>query len=249
MTRFFKTYPYYKITSHFGNRTVNGKKNFHSGVDLVANNGKNNLSDYILCFADGEVIGTGYNSTAGYYVKIKHTKVYRTSYCHLKKGSIPSKIKAGYKIKKGEVIGYMGSTGNSTGAHLHLGIFENDVAIDPELWFDKEFPADEEYIPTVKEWQKAAIADGYKFPKYGADGKWGAECKEVAKKAICKKLVIGFKNKNLTKLIQKAVDIKADGKFGSDTQKAVKAFQKAKGLNADGIVGQATWAAILNKAL
>lgn len=97
----------------------------------------------------------------------------------------------------------------------------------------------------ILEWQKAAIADGFKFPKYGADGEWGAECESVAKKAICKKLVIGYKNKNLTKIIQKAVGVTADGKFGNDTKAAVIKWQKLMGLTADGIVGYNTWRKIL----
>jgi hypothetical protein len=97
----------------------------------------------------------------------------------------------------------------------------------------------------VQAWQKAAIADGYKFPKYGADGDWGQECIEVAKKAICKKQLIGYKNKNLTKIVQKAVGVTADGKFGNDTKKAVIAYQKKKGLTADGVVGLNTWKKIL----
>lgn len=98
---------------------------------------------------------------------------------------------------------------------------------------------------TVKEWQQSAIKDGYKFPKYGADGSWGAECEAVAKKAICKKQLIGYKNKNLTKIVQKAVGVKVDGLFGNDTKKAVIAYQKKKGLTADGVVGYNTWKKIL----
>lgn len=97
----------------------------------------------------------------------------------------------------------------------------------------------------VKEWQQSAIKDGYKFPKYGADGSWGAECVAVAQKAICKKQLIGYKNKNLTKIVQKAVGVTADGKFGNDTKKAVIAYQKKKGLTADGVVGYNTWKKIL----
>lgn len=96
----------------------------------------------------------------------------------------------------------------------------------------------------VKEWQQAAIADGFKFPKYGADGKWGAECEKVAKEAICKKRLT-YKYKNLTKIIQKAVGVTADGKYGSDTKKAVAAWQKLMGLTADGCVGINTWKKIL----
>ena len=97
---------------------------------------------------------------------------------------------------------------------------------------------------TVLEWQKAAIADGFKFPKYGADGKWGAECEKVAKEAICKKRLT-YKYKNLTKIIQKAVGVKADGKFGNDTKKAVVEWQERCGLVDDGCVGLNTWKRIL----
>ena len=97
---------------------------------------------------------------------------------------------------------------------------------------------------SIKEWQQSAIKDGYKFPKYGADGSWGSECIAVAKKAICKKRLF-YTNKNLTKIVQKAVGVKADGKFGDDTKKAVIAYQKKKGLTADGVVGYNTWKKIL----
>ena len=104
-------------------------------------------------------------------------------------------------------------------------------------------PEEDKPSATVLEWQKAAIADGFKFAS-GADGKWGAECEEVAKQAICKKRVT-YKYKNLTKLVQKAVGVKADGKFGKDTKAAVIKWQKLMGLTADGIVGISTWKKIL----
>jgi hypothetical protein len=98
---------------------------------------------------------------------------------------------------------------------------------------------------SVWEWQTAAIKDGFSFPKYGADGEWGAECEAVAKKAVCKKQLLGYKYPNLTKLVQKAVGITVDGKFGKDTKAAVKAWQKAHGLTADGAVGLKTWKKML----
>lgn len=97
---------------------------------------------------------------------------------------------------------------------------------------------------TVKEWQKAAIADGYKFPKHGADGIWGAECEAVAKKANCYERTI-YKNKNLTKLIQQFVGVTVDGKFGPATRAAVKKYQGANGLVADGVVGTKTYKKML----
>ena len=103
--------------------------------------------------------------------------------------------------------------------------------------------------PTVTEnkildWQKAAIADGFAFSKYGADGKWGSECEAVAKQAICKKRDT-YKYQNLTKIVQNAVGVTVDGKFGNNTKSAVIKFQKFVGLNADGVVGLNTWKKIL----
>lgn len=96
----------------------------------------------------------------------------------------------------------------------------------------------------VLEWQKAAMADGYKFPKYGTDGKWGAECESVAKAAICKQRLT-YTNKNLTKIIQKKVGVTADGLFGLKTKAAVREYQRSKRLTADGVVGINTWKKIL----
>ena len=94
----------------------------------------------------------------------------------------------------------------------------------------------------IKAWQRAAVADGYKLT---VDGIWGKECEAVAKKAVCKKQLIGYKNRNLTKLVQKAVGVTADGKFGNGTKAAVIKWQKLMGLIADGVVGFNTWKKIL----
>ena len=105
-------------------------------------------------------------------------------------------------------------------------------------------PAADAKKKKITAWQKAAIADGFKFPKYGADGAWGSECEAVAKKAICKKQLV-YKNKNLTKFLQEQLGITADGKFGSGTKTAVTNYQKKNKLTADGIVGLNTWKKIL----
>lgn len=96
----------------------------------------------------------------------------------------------------------------------------------------------------ILEWQNAAIADGLSFPKYGADGEWGSECEFVASVAIVKKRST-WTYRNLTKIVQKAVGVKADGKCGSDTKEAIIAYQKKNGLTADGCVGLKTWKKIL----
>ena len=105
-------------------------------------------------------------------------------------------------------------------------------------------PSKDKKNEAVREWQNAAIADGFKFPKYGADGEWGAECESVAKKAIVKKYLT-YKYPNLTKLVQKAVGVTVDGKCGSKTVAAIKAYQKKNGLTVDGCVGLNTWKKIL----
>lgn len=94
----------------------------------------------------------------------------------------------------------------------------------------------------VKAWQKAAKKDGYKID---TDGIWDKGCENLAKEAVCKNRSPKFDDKNLVKIIQKAVGVKADGKFGDGTEKAVKAYQKKNKLDADGCVGPATWKKIL----
>ena len=101
----------------------------------------------------------------------------------------------------------------------------------------------------VLEWQKAAIADGFAFPKYGADGEWGAECENVAEKAIVKMRISNKKNvykfPNLTKIVQKAVGVSVDGECGAKTDKAIIEYQQKHGLKSDGEVGVKTWRKIL----
>ena len=96
----------------------------------------------------------------------------------------------------------------------------------------------------VLRWQKAAIADGFEFPKFGADGEWGDECESVAEKAIVKKRIT-YKYKNLTKIVQEAVGVTVNGKCDNKTKKAIIAYQKKKGLKQDGCVGIKTWKKIL----
>ena len=98
---------------------------------------------------------------------------------------------------------------------------------------------------TVRDWQRAAIADGYSFPKYGADGVWGSESLSVAKRALVKK-TSPYKNKNLTKLVQGFLGVTADGLCGDKTTAAIKAWQGANGLTADGVIGVNSWKKLLS---
>lgn len=108
------------------------------------------------------------------------------------------------------------------------------------------------FNPEVKEWQDAAIADGFEFPKYGADGEWGAECEAVAKIAVVKERKSNgkwvWKYPNLTKFAQKKLgfaDDDIDGKCGNDTGDGIEDFQAEKGLEEDRCCGLNTWKEML----
>ena len=106
----------FRVTSTRGYRNLFGEQQYHPGLDLVA---LENTKIYAV--ADGTVDATPYEQNGfGYYVRQKLDDGRRIYYGHMKKGSIA--VKAGQKIKKGDLLGVMGSTGQSTGAHTHLEI-------------------------------------------------------------------------------------------------------------------------------
>ncbi|MBQ2973312.1 MAG: peptidoglycan DD-metalloendopeptidase family protein [Clostridia bacterium] len=111
---------YHRMTLPFGNQKLGDDDYLHKGIDLTGKTDVSGGYDDILAFADGEIITAGYLSDTGYWVRIRHTNGIITRYMHMKKGSI--KVKVGDNVKKGQVIGSMGSTGNSTNRHLHFDI-------------------------------------------------------------------------------------------------------------------------------
>ena len=115
----------------------------------------------------------------------------------------------------------------------------------PFIEYIDEEPQKPIYIPTVREWQQAAEADGFKFSEYGVDGIWGRECEKIAKKAVVKRRVI-YTYPALTKIVQRVVGTTVDGKCGKNTEQAIKNYQAANGLLADGKCGVKTWMKILN---
>lgn len=143
-----------------------------------------------------------------------------------------------------ESIGVKGIGLYGWGCHIDTrtkkGFWESEKQIKRDTFID---------IPliTIKEWQKTAIKDGFKFPQFGIDGKWGKECIAVAECAVCKKRIL-YKYKNLTKLVQRVVGFvgdDVDGKFGKKTEHAVKKWQALKGFTANGIVDITMWKIIL----
>ncbi len=117
---------YKRITSYFGKRVhpVTKKVSVHHGVDYAAAYGTP-----VEAAADGTVIYAGWHPNhTGNTVKIRHTNGYKTLYGHL---SSFGKYKVGDRVKQHDVIGYVGSTGRSTGNHLHYTIYHHDVPINP----------------------------------------------------------------------------------------------------------------------
>lgn len=145
MGRLFKSYDN-KITSEYGMRLLDGARSMHNGIDLVGK-GNNNVSclDYIVAHSDGVVDMavtnvTGFSRTDSYgnFVLIRHNDTYSTLYAHMKHGSVV--VKAGDKVKKGQVIGFMGDTGYSYGAHLHFEVRKNGSRIDPTPYINADLP-------------------------------------------------------------------------------------------------------------
>jgi len=140
MGKLFPNYSSYIITSPFGMRTnpVTGKQAMHNGIDLVASNGNGGCVDYITAHTGGTVESAGYSASAGYYVNIRTDANTIMVYYHMRETPY---VKKGATVKAGEKIGYMGSTGNSTGAHLHWGIKQNGSWIDPKPYLNSAYTA------------------------------------------------------------------------------------------------------------
>ena len=96
----------------------------HLGVDYAAP-----IGTPVQAIGDGKIIKTGWNGEAGRMVKIKHNSVYTTAYLHLSRYG--KGIKSGKYVKQGDIIGYVGSTGLSTGPHLDFRFYKNGYPIDP----------------------------------------------------------------------------------------------------------------------
>lgn len=111
------------ITSYFGTRAdpITGEVSTHGGTDIAAPQGTP-----ILAAAEGTVVAATWHNGYGYYVKIKHNNTYSTLYGHCSE----LHVSAGQKVKQGQLIAKVGSTGYSTGPHLHYEVIQNGVRVD-----------------------------------------------------------------------------------------------------------------------
>lgn len=112
------------LSSNYGWRIdpISGKRSFHTGIDIAANYGAT-----VYAYTNGTILEAGFDATKGNYVKIKHSGGITTSYLHLSK----ILVKKGETVKVGQKIGQVGSTGYSTGNHLHFLVAKNGVNLNP----------------------------------------------------------------------------------------------------------------------
>lgn len=130
-----------KVNSPYGYRKdpFTGKRKFHNGIDLYARSAK------VYAMLQGKIIAVGQDKVSGRYVTLRHGN-FTVSYCHLSRTSVSK----GQDVKAGEVVGITGSTGRSTGEHLHITIRQKGDYLNPQVFLD--------YISSVKESCVMALA-------------------------------------------------------------------------------------------
>ncbi len=118
------------MSSRFGRRTdpFTGKISWHSGVDFAGKEGSD-----IIAVAAGVVTWSGDRYGYGQMVEVNHGKGFMTRYAHNKENL----VKVGDVVKKGQIIALMGTTGRSTGHHVHFEVYKNGRAVDPSTYIHR----------------------------------------------------------------------------------------------------------------
>ena len=145
LARAFLRFPleFTTISSHFTESRFHPllKTNLpHTGVDFAAQRGT-----AVRAVGDGVISEAGWNGGYGKAIDIKHDSTYLSRYAHLQ-GFAPG-IRPGVSVSKGQVIGYVGSTGRSTGPHLHFELYKDQQFIDP---LSVDFPAEDHIEPALQ---------------------------------------------------------------------------------------------------
>lgn len=259
----------FKATSLMGMRIhpVTKIKKHHNGTDI--------WSPHEPCIIeapyDGKVLEAKKSTAAGggfgNYVILLHKidgKFYTTLYAHMKDGSI--KVKKGQKVEAGQMLGKMGTTGMSTGKHLHWELRLGKVHtwdangknyIEPISFF-KALIAKEKAIasaavvatendpvedaPEHNEAQAAKVEEAIKAKKQASAAATPAAVAKIANPGYPGHYLQKGSTSDHVKFIQQQLNLKVDGIFGDKTHVAVESLQRKHGLLVDGIVGPKTWA-------
>jgi murein DD-endopeptidase MepM/ murein hydrolase activator NlpD len=145
LARSFLRFPleFAAITSHFTDSRFHPllRANLpHTGVDFAAQRGTP-----VRAVGDGVIVEAGWNGGYGKAIDIKHDATYMSRYAHLDR--FAEGIKPGTSVTKGQLIGYVGSTGRSTGPHLHFELYKDQQYVNP---LSVDFPADESIEPDLQ---------------------------------------------------------------------------------------------------
>jgi murein DD-endopeptidase MepM/ murein hydrolase activator NlpD len=145
LARAFLRFPleFTSITSHFSESRVHPILRTHlphPGVDFAAQRGTP-----VRAVGDGIIAEAGWNGSYGKAIDIKHDATYMSRYAHL--GSFAEGIRGGVAVSKGQVIGYVGSTGRATGPHLHFELYKDQQYVNP---LSIEFPAEDIIEPALQ---------------------------------------------------------------------------------------------------
>jgi len=186
-----------------------GAGSSHNGVDWAQSG-----TVRIVAAAAGTVSRSYVSSSYGEVVFLVHQlngQTYETVYAHMRSGS--RQVSVGDAVRQGQFIGYMGSTGDSTGQHLHFELHRGRWNADKSNAVD---PLDYIGSSASDSRQSASV------PYPGSYIRMGSRGDDVRR-------------------IQRALGVTADGIFGPVTRQAVVDFQRSNGLGVDGIVGPQTW--------
>ena len=146
-----------RISSPFGTRRYYGRKSgggFHNGIDFEGKTG-----DPILAAADGVINHQGWYFNYGRTVKVSHADNFESLYAHMSR--FADGMGPGTRVRKGDLIGYVGSTGRSTGAHLHFSVIVNGQFVDPAPYISGKGGAitlSGEALVSYRQWQQEVRA-------------------------------------------------------------------------------------------
>jgi murein DD-endopeptidase MepM/ murein hydrolase activator NlpD len=114
------------VVSGFGRRThpMGGGRGHHDGIDIASPQGAP-----VYAAASGQIVEIGRRGPYGRLVRVRHANHLETAYAHLSR--FPRQLKVGQQVNQGDVIGYVGTTGRSSGPHLHYEVRRNGKPVDP----------------------------------------------------------------------------------------------------------------------
>jgi murein DD-endopeptidase MepM/ murein hydrolase activator NlpD len=246
----------WKVTSKYGWRVhpKTGAKKHHNGVDIW----QGGAVTYLEAWADGKVVAVSENTaktSAGNKIVVQSVvmgKKVTWTYFHMVHKSIV--VKKGQLIKAGQVVGKMGSTGFSTGKHVHWEIWSGHRTAQPNINSGgKGFYDPMKFAAAAIVADKVNVEAALATPADAPVAPMPAHSVVDAPVAVSKPAVAPFKAIKVgskgaqVKSVQKAVGVVSDGIFGPKTEAAVKVWQKKVGLPITGIIDSVAWLKIVGK--